>query len=325
MEIKDIEIMKIKQAGNIRQRTDDGEIFNLMSSIRQDGLLEPIGLQQVQGKDEYVIIYGNRRLEACTKLGWKTIPAIINNSGKNIELKELIVQNTVENIQREDVNAVELGRTFLILSKDHKMSNSEIASRFAISVKKVRNSLKFFEAAPDEYKNKIKFITQGTSKKGFISVASANQILQLRKFIGTDNVTKLFDVAKQDGFTSENIRIVSVLLMMNYSVDEAIELAKEYKFYNVKIPVKPQEINTLCKKYKRTKNKLVTDILRGSLDVKLDIPIWKEMKKPIENKEHVLVDMPISNGSMPLTDSGAIIKDKADDRLKLNWGKFKLK
>ena len=69
MNIKDIEIKKIKQLENIRLRIEEEDVHTLMSSIKQDGLLEPIGVAITSGsKDEYLIVYGNRRLEACRKL-----------------------------------------------------------------------------------------------------------------------------------------------------------------------------------------------------------------------------------------------------------------
>lgn len=277
MEVKDIEINKIRQFGNIRQRLEEHEVHDLMASIKQDGLLEPIGLQQE--KNEYLLLYGNRRFEACKKLGWKTIPAIVNNGENKVALKEIIIKNTVENVQREDVTAVEQGRIYHILSKDYKMTESEIASRFALPKKRVQISLRIYRRTPEEYREKVKFISPGISKKGFVPAATADRIIQIRKLLRTkERIKELFDAAREDGFTANHITIVQTFLKMDYSVTDAIKMAKDYEVTSIALPIKRNTLNKICKKYKRNKTKLFADILRGDLKISLEIPNWKKMQ-----------------------------------------------
>ena len=62
MKIENIEINKIRQAVNVRQRIEEDDVSQLMSSIKKEGLLQPIGVKPDNGY--YTIIYGNRRFEA---------------------------------------------------------------------------------------------------------------------------------------------------------------------------------------------------------------------------------------------------------------------
>jgi len=321
MDVKEIDINKIKEVGNIRSNLSKDGIANLMSSIKQDGLLQPIGLQQIPGKDEYQIIYGYRRLEACKKLGWQRIPAVIKSNGLQVELKDLIIQNTVENIQREDVSTAEQGRIFYILKKDYKMTDSELASRFSIPLEKIKTALTIYLSAPEEYKEKIKYIGKGRRKKGNIPTTTANKILQMRKFIGKDNVGKLLEYAKQDNITAKHVNFISYLLKLNYSLSEAIDFMEDYTLFYLRIPIKTEYLNNLVKRYKRNKQDLFLDIISGDLQISLDILKLKKLTKKSSKKKYI-PDFKISNGSIPLVNSSSVIENTADDKLRKNWHKF---
>ena len=88
-------------AGTYRLRRFIPDVSELADSIRASGLLEPIGV--VQGKaDRHELIYGERRLLACQKLGWKKIPAQVFT-----DPQKALVAAVTENIQRKDMNPLE--------------------------------------------------------------------------------------------------------------------------------------------------------------------------------------------------------------------------
>jgi ParB/RepB/Spo0J family partition protein len=272
--MKEIEIDKIKQLENIRLRISEEDVHTLMASIKQDGLLEPIGVSTTKGtKDEYIIVYGNRRLEACRKLGWKTIPAIIDNS---IVLKDFVIKNTLENVEREQISESELGRIFYMLKNDYKMTNSELASRFGMSATRVKRTIDIFCHVPKEYRTKVKFNILG-QKRGNISAKSADMVIGLRRRYGLNNekVKMLLEVSRQDGFSCHHLEVVAALLTRNYTVDEAIALAKEYTIASVKLPILKKELDSLKKKHKMTTVQLVSKILNGHLKENINIPNWK--------------------------------------------------
>ena len=74
LDIRDVPIAQIIVRENVRTRGGDAEIKQLMQSIKQDGLQSPIGVNKNNGKGNFMLMYGSRRLLACTKLGWKTVP-----------------------------------------------------------------------------------------------------------------------------------------------------------------------------------------------------------------------------------------------------------
>ena len=275
MNVKDIEIEKIKQLENIRLRIEEEDVHTLMSSIKQDGLLEPIGVAITSGsKDEYLIVYGNRRLEACRKLGWKTIPAVVNG---NIHLKDFVIKNTLENVERQNITESELGRIFTLLKNDYDMTNSEIASRFGVSSRRVKRVIDIFMHIPEEYRGRIKYGLVGHEKKGNIPASTADSILKLRRnhHLTQKQLKELLEASRQDGFSIGNIEVVGALMKQGYNVEEAVKLAKEYVIINVKFPLLKGEAKKMSKKHKISFRGMVIKILRGELKETLKIPEFK--------------------------------------------------
>lgn len=77
-----------------------------MSSIQQKGLLEPIVVRPVEKAFE--VVAGNRRFEACKKLGWRSIPCHV----VELDDKEAFEVSILENVQRETLNPIEEGRAY---------------------------------------------------------------------------------------------------------------------------------------------------------------------------------------------------------------------
>lgn len=319
MNVEDIDINKIKQVENIRLQTEE-DASSLMSSIKQDGLLEPIGVVRDSGRiGEYKIIYGNRRLDACKKLGWRLIPAIIYDNYQSYT--DFIIKNTMENVERKQITESELGRIFSHLKSKGNMIPSEIAARFSLPLQRVNTAIKIFEHIPAEYRSKIKYSTANT-KRGNIAAKTADRIINIRHNfpINNENLIKLLELAREDGVSVDHVEILASLLHQGMELDDAIKVMKKYQITNIKVPILKQEIIDKKKKYKQSFKWIVTNILSGKLNDTFDIPIFEQKKK-----KKIVSDIKISNGHIPLTDSGTIIKDKADDRLKLNWGKFRQK
>ena len=267
MKVKDIEIDKIKQLENIRLRIDEKDAHTLMGSIKQDGLLEPVGVSVApNNKGEYLIVYGNRQL------GWKTIPAVVNGA---VTIKDFVIKNTLENVERKDISESELGRIFSMLRNDYDMTNSEIASRFGFSAPRVKKTINIFLHIPEEYRDKVKYGMTGM-KRGNISAGAADKILTIRRNfkLNKADIRALLEASKRDGFTQDHFEIVASLLKRGYSVDDAINMSKDYVIINVKAPVLKSEIDAKRKKYKRAFSHIVTDILSGKVQDTLDIPTF---------------------------------------------------
>ncbi len=98
-DIKELQIAEIR-VGKYRSRQGPLVVEELSESIREQGLLEPIGV--LRSKAGYDLVYGERRLAACQRLGMVTIPAVIFTDSR----KALLAAFT-ENIQRQDLSPVE--------------------------------------------------------------------------------------------------------------------------------------------------------------------------------------------------------------------------
>ncbi len=87
-------------------RRDSGPLAGLMLSIEDKGLLEPIIVRPVG--DQFEVVAGMRRYEACRKLGWRRIPAHV----VELDDREAFEVSLLENIQRETLNPIEEARAF---------------------------------------------------------------------------------------------------------------------------------------------------------------------------------------------------------------------
>jgi len=144
-----IEIEKITpNPDQPRRHFDDDALHELASSIREFGLLQPIVVSKVEKETpagiavEYQIIAGERRFMAAKLLGLPRIPAIVRNINLEREKLELGV---IENIQRENLNPIEMARAFQRLQEEFRMTQREIAAKLGKSREVVANSVRLLD------------------------------------------------------------------------------------------------------------------------------------------------------------------------------------
>jgi ParB family chromosome partitioning protein len=147
-----IEVDKIKSNPDQPRRVfDEGAIKELASSIREFGILQPIVVTKVEhevptGTEvEYILISGERRLMASKSLGLERIPAIIRAVGADRERLELAV---IENIQRENLNVIEVARAMSRLQDEFRLTQREIATRLGKSREAVANTVRLLDLPP---------------------------------------------------------------------------------------------------------------------------------------------------------------------------------
>jgi ParB/RepB/Spo0J family partition protein len=266
MNVTKIKVSQIIQNENCRNR--DVEIDSLMDSIKNVGLLEPIGVVKI-AKNKYEVLYGNRRFMAVKKLGYYEIDAVVSTSHDDKDFK---IVNLIENLQRKDITIEDTGRVIHELRK-LKMTDSEIAVRLSIPLTRVKKLASCF-IIPQEYKQHIsKQITHGCEKKaGKVPMSTADSIMKLRHSIGLskDNMNTLFEHAKQEGFGNENIRMVAGLVKQGVTVKKAIAVQDEYDMVRVNIPVEKSQMERLMKKHKtQSKQEICIKILTGRIRERL--------------------------------------------------------
>ena len=113
--------------GRIRLEIDQEEIESLADNIKEVGQIQPINLA-IKGK-RYEIIAGHMRYLAVSKLGWKTIKAIIQDIPRN----EIALIRASENLKRTNLTPIEEGATYIDLVNEYNMTRKEIAIKFGVA------------------------------------------------------------------------------------------------------------------------------------------------------------------------------------------------
>lgn len=125
-----------------REKFDLEELDNLAGSIREHGVIQPLIVSPAQN-GIYVLIAGERRLQASRKAGLKTVPVVIRHATDQ-QLLELAL---IENVQRADLNPIEEAEAYQHLAREFKMSHETIAARVGKSRVAVTNTLRLLDAS----------------------------------------------------------------------------------------------------------------------------------------------------------------------------------
>ena len=125
----------------LQPRTDFDEdaLRELAASVRADGVLQPVLVRP--DKDRYILIVGERRLKACRIAGLSTVPAVI----RMIEPDKLLEVTLVENIQREDLNPLEIAAALERMIADLGLIHEELAERTGMSRASITNHLRLLK------------------------------------------------------------------------------------------------------------------------------------------------------------------------------------
>ena len=107
-----------------RSHFDEESLAELASSIKELGVISPITLRKNED-NTYMIIAGERRYRAAKSLGLKTIPAYVKTAADD----QVMEMALIENIQREDLNAIEIALTFFRLIQEYKLTQERLSER----------------------------------------------------------------------------------------------------------------------------------------------------------------------------------------------------
>lgn len=126
-----------------RGRFNEEHLTELMESIRQHGVIQPLIVRRVEGKLE--LIAGERRWRASKKLGLSTVP-VIERVASDQEVLEMAL---IENLQRQDLDPIEEATGYVRLAKEFSMKQEEIASRVGKSRASVANAMRLLDLASE--------------------------------------------------------------------------------------------------------------------------------------------------------------------------------
>ncbi|ELE9365469.1 ParB/RepB/Spo0J family partition protein [Staphylococcus aureus] len=175
-QIKQIDISDIKPNPYQHRKTfDENHLNDLADSIKQYGILQPIVLRKtVQG---YYIVVGERRFRASKIAGLKYVSAII----KDLTDEDMMELAVIENLQREDLNAIEEAESYQRLMTDLKITQQEVAKRLSKSRPYIANMLRLLHL-PKKIADMVKD-GRLTSAHGrtLLAIKDEQQMLRLAK------------------------------------------------------------------------------------------------------------------------------------------------
>jgi ParB family chromosome partitioning protein len=149
-----------------RMKFDDQTIDELAQSIRETGIVQPVIVAPED--DHYKIIVGERRWRAAQRAGLRKIPVLI----RNIPEEKQLEISLIENIHREELNALEIAQAYQRLINDHGYAQQELADKVGKDRTSVTNYLRLLKL-PAEIQDRL--------TEGAISMGHARAMLALEE------------------------------------------------------------------------------------------------------------------------------------------------
>jgi ParB family transcriptional regulator, chromosome partitioning protein len=197
LDIADID----KNPFQTRYVDDDDALEELADSIKANGVVQPIMVRPGEEDGRYILVLGERRLLASKKAGKTTIPAMV----RRLSLQQAAEMTIIENLQREDLSALEQAEAFRVLSNEFKMTQQQIGERVGLSRASVTNYMRLLKLPRD--------VMQLLAEKK-ISFAEAKELLTLAN---DDQISKAALYMVKKGLTLEQIE--RLVLSMNGDLD----------------------------------------------------------------------------------------------------------
>ncbi|MFW9598768.1 MAG: ParB/RepB/Spo0J family partition protein, partial [Paludibacter sp.] len=178
-----------------RTHFDEEALSELAASIRELGVISPITLRKNED-GKYLIIAGERRYRASKQIGLRTIPAYVKTAAD----EQVMEMALIENIQREDLNAIEIALTFYRLMEEYKLTQERLSERVGKKRTTIANYLRLLRL-PAEIQMGIK------DKK--IEMGHARAILGLPE-------------------PSQQLKVYDEIIKNDYSVRKVEEIVRDY-------------------------------------------------------------------------------------------------
>lgn len=123
-----------------RHTFSEGELDELIQSIREHGIIQPLIV--TKATDGYELIAGERRLRSARQLGLTEVPVVVREATTEQAKLELAL---IENIQRQDLNAVELARAYKQLAEEFNLNQEQLAKKLGKSRPVITNTLRILQ------------------------------------------------------------------------------------------------------------------------------------------------------------------------------------
>jgi ParB family chromosome partitioning protein len=239
MKMSEIDLEKLF-LGKCNVRRDLGDISELVESIRQVGVLEPLIVRSVEGR--YEVIVGNRRYNAAKRAGLRTVPCII----KEMDDDAALIASLTENIQRGDISEEEIARAYTVL---HEANPKRwIQEAFAKRIGKSQSWLSHILVA---YESLIKLEALGVAKgmKAYpkkeereTGIVPVEHLKEIEYAMRSEEVRKLLSEKE-----IEEKRVELAKEVLELPIDDAKRVIDRLKMYPEK-PVKEIKEEAMARK-----------------------------------------------------------------------------
>ena len=187
-----------------RTTFDEDALDELATSIKELGIIQPLSLRQV-GPNSYQIIAGERRYRAALRAGLTSVPAYIRTAN-DTELTEMAL---IENIQREDLNAIEIALTFKKLIEQYNLTQERLSERIGKKRATIANFLRLLKLPAEvQLGLRDKRVDMGHAR-ALLSIEKPSLQLKLYNEIVKNglSVRKVEDLAKSYQKSEEDTKI----------------------------------------------------------------------------------------------------------------------
>lgn len=169
--VPEIDIVKITPNPDQPRKTfDEIALQDLANSIKEHGVIQPITIREV-GVDSYQIISGERRFRASQLAGKTKIPAYIRKADD----QQLLVMGLVENLQREDLDPIEIAQSYQRLIEEGNLTQEELGEKVGKNHATIANSLRLLKLPPEIQTGLINGDISEGHAKALLSLSDENQ------------------------------------------------------------------------------------------------------------------------------------------------------
>jgi len=185
-------------AANPRKNFIDKDLNELAESIKEHGIIQPIVVVR-QGAAGYEVVSGERRYRAAKSLGLVKVPVVIRTNDDDQELSEI---RLIENIQRADLNPIEVAIAYQKLINDYKLTQESLSKRVGKSRASIANSMRLLNLP----KQLVDALTDGRLTPGHAKAILALEDADAQLSLGRQVIIKKLSVRETEELAKQGDR-----------------------------------------------------------------------------------------------------------------------